>query len=73
MQHQTVPASGFLRQRDILDHLVPVSASTLWRWVAAGRFPAPLKLSERVTAWRCEDVRAWLAQQAAKNVPGASS
>ena len=33
----------------------------LWRKVKAGHFPKPVKLSERVTAWRVEDVRAWLA------------
>lgn len=25
--------------------------------------PAPIKLSERVTAWRAEDVRAWIKAQ----------
>jgi predicted DNA-binding transcriptional regulator AlpA len=38
----------------------PVSPATLWRKVAAGQFPAPVKLSAGVTAWRVEDVRAWL-------------
>ncbi len=45
--------------------LVPFSAPTLWRRVKAGQFPAPVKLSERVTAWRVEDVRAWMQQRAA--------
>ncbi|MDD2920233.1 MAG: AlpA family phage regulatory protein [Rhodoferax sp.] len=26
----------------------------------SGQFVKPVKLSDRVTAWRCEDVRAWL-------------
>jgi len=64
MQHQDIPSTGFLRQQQILGQIAPVSSSTLWRWVASGRFPKPVKLSERVTAWRCEDIRAWLAQQA---------
>jgi len=29
--------------------------------VKAGEFPAPLKLSARVTAWRRAEVEAWLA------------
>ena len=52
------PETGFVRQKPLLDE-VPFSPATLWRKVKAGTFPAPVKLSERVTAWRWEDVRAW--------------
>ncbi len=40
--------------------ILPFSASTAWRKVRDGEFPAPLKLSAGVTAWRVSDVRAWL-------------
>ncbi len=63
MQTQTAPSTGFLRQSQILGTIVPVGSSTLWRWVAAGKFPAPVKLSERVTAWRTADVQAWADAQ----------
>lgn len=63
MQTQTTAATGFLRQSQILGTIVPVGSSTLWRWVAAGTFPAPVKLSERVTAWRSADVQAWVDAQ----------
>lgn len=42
---------------------LPFSLATLWRLVAAGKFPRPSKLSERMTAWRVGDVRAWLQAQ----------
>jgi prophage regulatory protein len=42
---------------------VPFSAPTLWRKVKNNTFPAPVKLSDRVTAWRVGDVRQWLAQR----------
>lgn len=42
------------------------SSATLWRPVKAGTLPRPVKLSERVTAWRVEDVRQWLDAQAAR-------
>ena len=42
---------------------LPFSAPTLWRKVAAGTFPKPVKLSERITAWRVGDVRTFLAAQ----------
>ncbi len=31
---------------------LPFSAPTLWRKVKAGTFPKPIKLSDRVTAWK---------------------
>jgi predicted DNA-binding transcriptional regulator AlpA len=44
---------------------LPFSGATLWRKVNAGEFPRPIKLSERVTAWRVEDVREWIQARAA--------
>lgn len=60
-----LPATGFIRQRELLE-IVPFSASTLWRRVRMATFPAPIKLSERVTAWQCEAVRQWLDAQGAE-------
>ena len=57
-----LPATGFLRQPQVLA-FVPISKSTLWRRIQARTFPEPVKLSERVTAWRAEDIRRWIAQQ----------
>jgi prophage regulatory protein len=37
---------------------VPVSRSTWWAGVKSGRFPKPVKLGPRITAWRVEDIRA---------------
>ncbi|MDE1543982.1 AlpA family phage regulatory protein [Dechloromonas agitata] len=56
------PETGFLRQPQVLA-LVPISKSTLWRRIQARTFPEPLKLSPRVTVWRVEDVRRWIAEQ----------
>jgi predicted DNA-binding transcriptional regulator AlpA len=55
-----LPEIGYLRQSQLIPNIVPVSPATLWRWVRLKRFPAPIKLSERVTAWRVEDVRVWM-------------
>lgn len=57
-----LPDTGFLRQPQVLA-FVPISKSTLWRRIHARTFPEPVKLSERVTAWRAEDVRLWIEQQ----------
>lgn len=52
--------TGFIRQSALIPNIVPLSPATLWRWVRNGTFPAPVKLGENVTAWRCEDVRQWI-------------
>ncbi|WP_431289432.1 helix-turn-helix transcriptional regulator [Roseateles chitinivorans] len=57
-----LPDTGFLRQPQVL-LFIPFSKSTLWRRVEAGSFPAPVKLSSKVTAWRAEDLRVWIAAQ----------
>lgn len=58
-----LPDAGFMRQRQVLT-LIPISKSTLWRRVIDGTFPAPLKLSARVTVWRVDDIRRWIDEQA---------
>jgi prophage regulatory protein len=57
-----LPETGFLRERQVLA-FVPISKSTLWRQVRACAFPAPVKLSAHVTAWRAEDLRRWIQEQ----------
>lgn len=54
------PKAGFVRQSEIIPNPIPFSPATLWRKVKDGSFPAPVKLSVRVTAWRVEDIRAWM-------------
>lgn len=60
-----LPATGFIRQSQLIPTIVPFSSATLWRKVKAGTFPAPVKLSERVTAWPVESVRAWMNSRTA--------
>ena len=61
-----LPQTGFLRQRQILGDprakppipaIIPVGKSTWWAGVKSGRFPQPVKLGPRTTAWRVEDIR----------------
>ena len=68
--HQ-LPETGFLRLPSIIGDskatppipaLIPVRKSTWWAGVKAGRFPKPVKLGPRVTAWRVEDIRALIDQ-----------
>lgn len=67
MESMALPATGYIRQTQLIGDrakgiagIIPLSASTLWRKVKAHTFPAPVKLSAGVTAWRAEEVRAWM-------------
>jgi len=62
-----LPETGYLRLSHIigdpkatppLPAIFPVCASTWWNGVRSGRFPKPVKLGPRTTAWRVEDIRA---------------
>ena len=61
-----LPETGFLRQPQVLA-FVPISKSTLWRRIQARTFPEPVKLSARITVWRAEDIRRWIALQAIRS------
>ncbi len=55
-----IPEAGFIRLARVLAPAgpIPVSKSTWWLGVKTGRFPKPVKLGPRITAWRAEDIRA---------------
>lgn len=64
----TIPETGFIREAQLVTTTskmgpLPFSKSTLWRMVNEGKFPKPIKLGARVTAWRCEDVHEWINAQ----------
>jgi prophage regulatory protein len=51
-----LPETGFVRLSSILK-IIPVGKSTWWEGIKTGRFPKPVKLGTRITAWRVEDIR----------------
>lgn len=54
-----LPSAGLVRRSQFRE-LVSVSDTTLYRWVAAGTFPAPAHPGARLRLWRVEDIRRWL-------------
>lgn len=42
---------------------LPVSPTTVWRWVREGRFPKPFKLGDSVTVWNLDQVEAFIDHQ----------
>lgn len=68
----SLPETGFLRLPQIIGNskakppipaLIPVSKTTWWQGVKSGKFPKAVKLGERTTAWRIEDIRAYIDSQ----------
>ncbi|WP_287345287.1 AlpA family phage regulatory protein [Mesorhizobium sp.] len=45
--------------------LAPVSDMTLWRWIKAGAFPKPIKITSR-NYWRADEITAWLDKKSAE-------
>jgi hypothetical protein len=56
---------GPRRPRPAIDPIIPVSKSSWWKGVQDGRYPKPLKLSGRTTAWRESDIMELLDSGAA--------
>lgn len=64
LKSNILPATGLVRLSQILGDkkkgippIIPVSRSAWWMGVKSGIFPAPLKLSPKITCWRVEDLR----------------
>ena len=46
-------------------NLIPVSRSAWWAGCKNGRYPKPVKIGPRTTAWRAEDIKALLRKLSA--------
>ncbi|MGS1119107.1 helix-turn-helix transcriptional regulator [Rhodanobacter sp. UC4436_H3] len=55
--HSALPETGYLRLPQVLA-VFPVSRSTWWAGVRAGRYPKPVQLGARCTAWHVDEIRA---------------
>ncbi|MBV8135351.1 MAG: AlpA family phage regulatory protein [Deltaproteobacteria bacterium] len=62
-----IDPAALLRLPQVLS-LVPVSKSTWWNGVRSGRFPKPVKLSERTTCWRASEIFALIEKAASEEV-----
>ena len=61
-QHQlsaSTPVHGLLRLPQVLD-MIPISKSAWWEGCRTGRYPKPVKIGPRTTAWRAEDIAAFI-------------
>lgn len=58
---QKLTEEYFLRLPQVLE-LIPVCKSAWWQGCKDGRFPKPIKLGPRTTAWRASDIAALVRQ-----------
>jgi prophage regulatory protein len=58
--------SRFIRLRVLLTR-VPLSRTRIYELVERGSFPAPIKLSERASAWDEAEVEQWMAERRAQS------
>jgi predicted DNA-binding transcriptional regulator AlpA len=56
---------ALLREAQVCEALC-ISRATLKRLIAKGLFPAPFRITPRVTVWRLSAVRAYIQAQSAK-------
>jgi predicted DNA-binding transcriptional regulator AlpA len=58
-------SQGFLRLPQVLA-IIPVSRSAWWAGCKSGRYPKPVKLGPRTTAWRAADIAELLEKLSGK-------
>ena len=65
-----LPETGFLRLKQIVGDskaeppipaILPISRTSFLNGVKSGKYPKPVKLGERTTAWRVEDIRSLIS------------
>ena len=56
---QVATAAGVLLRASDVRRILGIADATLYRWIADGRFPRPVRVSERAVRWRSEDVQGW--------------
>lgn len=66
MNDSKLPETGFIRLPDVLK-VFPVSRSTWWAGIKDGKFPKGIKLSQRVTAWKVEEIKGLIQSYDIKN------
>lgn len=56
------PVTRLIRLREV-QHRVGLGRSTIYRWMAEGRFPTPVQLGGHAVAWPQEDIDEWIGQR----------
>ena len=55
-------APAILRRPDV-ERLTQLSKASIYRMMAAGQFPPPIRLGARAVAWKAAEIDKWLASR----------
>lgn len=66
VQYSRPTADPVLGRVAAVCELVGFSKSHVLALARAGRFPQPVKLGDRCTVWRLDEVRGWIEEQTAQ-------
>jgi prophage regulatory protein len=67
----SAPGSLALERLSHVRSRTGLSRSEIYRRIALGEFPAPVKLGPRISAWHTAEIDAWIAQRIAARDQGA--
>jgi prophage regulatory protein len=62
MQTSPITPKHLLSKRAVLKQ-IPISSATMWRNIAAGEFPKPIRIGKRRVAWVQTEIDDWLAER----------
>ena len=61
MSTVSLPAGKFIKIAE-LARLLDISTRTIWRYVAIGRLPEPVRFSKVCVRWKAEEVQQYIDQ-----------
>jgi prophage regulatory protein len=62
-----------LLKRRYVESLTGLSRSSIYKQISIGKFPPPVRLTNKSVAWRKEDVASWIASRNSTPKSGASN
>lgn len=65
MSEHPLSMLGYIRLKPLL-RILPISKSSFYAGIKSGKFPCPVKLGPRTSAWRISDIAIILERFAAK-------
>jgi prophage regulatory protein len=60
MENRTIEPNILLLRLPQVQEIVPYSSSTIYQLIAEGKFPAPVKLGPRASAWLESEIHDWI-------------
>lgn len=62
------PVTRLIRLAEV-KHRVGLSRSTIYRWMAEGRFPKPVRLGNYIVAWEEQVIDDWIGRHGTGGAP----